>query len=208
MRAHSLIRSSVCATLVVCAACDLSRGDPVHDEVEPVASIVPVVPGTEVERAELELRPMEGRWFYAGQPYSGWAVRRYRSGEVSERVGFVEGRREGAATLFYPDGSLRKRSRYRDNRLEGVVEFWSASGVLMASTHYARGIKHGEERRWYEDGAPFKHRNLVNGREHGMQRAWRRNGKLYVNYEARHGRVFGLKRSTLCFSLEDERVKE
>lgn len=171
-----------------------------------VSPVVLVVPDVVVERAQLTLMPMHGLWHHEGQPFSGYAERYYSSGAVSEHVGFVQGKREGVASVYYPDGSLRKRSFYRRNRLNGVAHFWSSEGTLLSETYYVGGVIHGTQKLWYPDGNQFKHRNLAYGREHGMQRAWRRSGKLYINYEARNGRVFGLKRSTLCFSLEDEKV--
>lgn len=168
----------------------------------------PVVPNREVARKELELKSTQGRWYLEGKPFSGYATKHYPGGELQERVGFVAGKREGDAVSYYPDGRLRKTWSYRNNKQDGVVKFWSNTGILLSEKHYAAGVQHGSDKRWYADGTPFKHRNLVHGREHGMQRAWRRSGKLYVNYEARDGRVFGLKRSTLCYRLEDERVRD
>lgn len=163
----------------------------------------PAVPAREVPAAALTLRPELGRWFHQGKPYDGYAVKRGASGAVLERIGYLDGKKQGVARSFYPDGSLRRRASYHRNRLHGVVEFFGATGTLVSLARYDFGVLHGEQRSWYPDGSPYKQRTLAYGREEGLQRAWRRNGKLYVNYEARHGRIYGLRRPTLCFQLED-----
>ena len=45
------------------------------------------------------------------------------------------------------------------------------------------------------------------GKEEGIQQAFRKNGDLYANYEAKNGRIFGLKKASLCFGLENQKIK-
>ncbi|MEP2238789.1 MAG: toxin-antitoxin system YwqK family antitoxin [Maribacter sp.] len=155
---------------------------------------------------ELELNQLEGTWYYKNSPYDGYSLVLHENGQLAEKVGFINGKRQGVAQRFSTTGALRVEYHYKDNRLEGSYKTWWENGQLAQETSYVNGKIHGVEKKWYTDGQLAKERQLVNGKEEGLQKAWLQNGTLYVNYEAKNGRIFGLRRANSCYQLEDETV--
>ncbi len=200
------------AVLLLLAGCGLYGGDvqEAHYLGRDVDSShdIPKVPALQVPKEQLTLMPLEGKWYFQQQPFSGHAVLFHPDSSLAEKVGFVDGKREGLAHKWYQDGQLQKESFYRANKLDGTVRIW-ASGpekVLVVESRYVAGVRHGLQQRWYPDGTPLNKRNLVNGQEVGMQQAWLPTGKIYINYEAKNGRTFGLKKATLCYQLDSLEV--
>lgn len=172
----------------------------------PTEETPPTIDPKEVLKEELVLKPLEGRWYYNNEPFNGYSVRFHPNGALGERLGYVEGKREGVAKRYSDNGVLRVMSNYKNNRLEGEFKTWWENGSLAEQSYYKNGVLHGEQRQWYATRELAKVRNLVNGKEEGMQRAWLKNGKLYVNYEAKNGRIFGMRRANSCYQLENEVV--
>ena len=167
-----------------------------------------VIKDVEVLKTDLILNQIEGRWYYKNKPYFGYSVKYHLNDTLAERLGFVNGKREGIARTWSDKGVLRVASYYKNNRLDSVYKTWWDNSVLSSEAHYENGIKQGSEKEWYPTGQLAKHRQLVNGKESGLQQAWLQNGTLYVNYEAKNGRVFGLKRANSCYKLENEVIKK
>ncbi|WP_405382256.1 toxin-antitoxin system YwqK family antitoxin [Maribacter sp. LLG6340-A2] len=157
-------------------------------------------------KEELKLNQLEGTWYYKNSPYDGYALTLHENGSLAEKVGFVNGKREGVAKRWSANEVLRVEYHYKNNRLEGSFKTWWENGQLAQKANYVNGKMHGIEKKWYADGQLAKERQLVNGREEGQQKAWLQNGTLYVNYEAKNGRIFGLRRANSCYQLEDEVV--
>ncbi|MBU3027675.1 toxin-antitoxin system YwqK family antitoxin [Zobellia galactanivorans] len=160
----------------------------------------------EVLKKDLVLNPIEGKWYYNDQPYNGYSVKFHPNGALGERLGFVDGKREGIAKQWSDHNVLRVQANYKHNRLDGVYKTWWENGTLSEKSHYVNGRLHGKQTKWYANGKISKERNLVEGKEEGLQKAWLQNGKLYVNYEAKNGRIFGMRRANSCYKLEDEVV--
>ncbi|APQ19019.1 toxin-antitoxin system YwqK family antitoxin [Maribacter hydrothermalis] len=157
-------------------------------------------------KEELELNQLEGTWYYKNSPYDGYSLALHENGELAEKVGFIDGKRQGIAQRFSLSGALRVEYHFKDNRLEGSYKSWWENGQLAQDAMYVNGKMNGVEKKWYPDGQLAKERNLVNGQEEGLQKAYLKNGTLYVNYEAKNGRIFGLRRANSCYQLEDEVV--
>ncbi len=160
----------------------------------------------EVFKQDLVLNQIEGKWYYKNRPYNGYSLKFHPNDTLAERLGFLNGKREGVAKRWSINGVLRVESTYRQNKLVGVYKSWWENGVLAEESHYVNGLKQGEEKQWYATGQLSKDRQLVKGNEEGLQKAWLPNGKLYVNYEAKNGRIFGMLRANSCYKLEDEVV--
>lgn len=158
----------------------------------------------EVSVDQLNLNQIEGTWYHKEKPFNGYSVRNYENGIVGERIGFVNGKREGVAKKWSVNGVLRVESYYKQNRLVGTYRSWWQNGVLAGEYNYSEGYLNGSYKEWYPDGTLSKFRNLVKDKEEGLQQAWLKNGKLYVNYEAKNGRIFGMKRFNSCYKLENE----
>ncbi|MDE3742399.1 toxin-antitoxin system YwqK family antitoxin [Maribacter polysaccharolyticus] len=160
----------------------------------------------EVLKSALELRPIEGKWYYQGKPFNGYSLKYHPNDTLGERLGYYQGKREGVARKWSENGVLRIASHYKQNRLVGRYRTWWENGVLASESHYVNGTLEGIAKEWYPNGQLAKERHLVNSKEQGLQKAWLQNGKLYVNYEAKDGRIFGMRRANSCYQLEDEVV--
>lgn len=162
----------------------------------------------DIDKSKLVLNPNEGKWYYKDIPFNGYAVVHYNNGQLKERIGFFEGKKEGIAKKWFSDGLLRKEYYHHRNRIVGELRIWSPNpnSILVKESNYLNGVEHGVQKIWHVNGQLAKSRNLSMGKEEGLQQAWLENGKIYINYQAKEGRSFGLKRSTLCHSLKNEKV--
>jgi len=165
-----------------------------------------VIDSFEIEKKELVLNQVEGKWYLNHLPFNGYSVKYHSNGNIEERLGFYNGKREGIAKRWSENGVLRVESHYKQNRLVGSYKSWWENGTLGLETQYVNGKMQGVAKEWYPTGQLSKKRQLVVGQENGLQKAWLKNGKLYVNYEAKNGRIFGMKRANSCYQLEDEVV--
>ncbi|CAM4263237.1 Toxin-antitoxin system YwqK family antitoxin [Zobellia roscoffensis] len=166
----------------------------------------PSIKNHEVYKHDLVLNQNEGKWYYHNKPFNGYSIKCYPNGVTSERLGYLNGKREGIAKRWENNGLLRIESFYKQNRLTGTYKVWWKNGELTEESIYENGALHGVQKMYYPDGSLAKKRQLVNGREEGLQKSWLKNGKLYINYEAKNGRIFGMKRANSCYKLEDEIV--
>lgn len=160
----------------------------------------------QVLKNDLVLNQVEGIWYYNSTPFNGFSVTYYPNGNLKEKRGYYNGKRQGVARQWYENGKLRIESFYNNNRLDSVYKSWWHNEVPSKKSHFVRGVQQGEEKQWYPNGQLAKLRHLVDGKEEGLQKGWLENGKLYVNYEAKNGRIFGMRRANACYKLEDEIV--
>ena len=162
----------------------------------------------EVIKSDLNLRPMEGKWYYNGKPFEGFAVQFHENGNLKEKVAYAQGKKQGQAFRWYADGTLASEKNYVANRLNGKSTMWWPNGSKSSESFYLNRQRHGVQTKWYPDSTKARVMRFKNGREEGLQQAWLPTGKMYVNYEAKNGRFFGLKRSNLCYQLKDEVVQQ
>jgi len=161
----------------------------------------------QVDKTELELHPLQGKWYYAQKAFNGFAVSYYPNGQLASSIGYFDGKKQGVAKVWYTDGSLAKQSDYIENQLNGNLKSWWPDGTLGAESNYKNSVRHGVQKKWFASGQLARKTTYKDGFENGLQQAWLENGKIYVNYEARNGRVFGMKRTNLCYQLTDENVQ-
>lgn len=169
---------------------------------------IDVVPNVVVEKELLLLNTMEGKWYYEGVPFSGYAVRTHDDGQSMEKTGFLHGKREGLALKWHSNGLISSEKYYRENRLEGLAKTWWPNGQQSSESNYLNRQRHGIQKKWYPNGQLARIMRFNLGKEEGLQQAWLQTGKLYANYEAKNGRFFGLKRANLCYQLKDEVVQK
>lgn len=162
----------------------------------------------EVLLSKLTFIKEEGLLYQGKDVFTGVAVSYYSNGVLSEKTHYINGLRDGTKQKWFEDGLLSYESTYDKGVQDGIAKSWWKNGNMRSKAQFDQGIVNGTQYQWYKSGSLFKEINLVNGKEEGMQRSWRENGKLYNNYEAKNGRIFGLKRSKLCFTIDDEELKE
>lgn len=171
---------------------------------------IPVVevPDQIVEKSDLTYTATASLWTLDGQPYSGQYVVYYDDGNMKEKAGVLNGKKQNRTTQWYPDGHEKQIAYYHEGKLHGEKKLWTSDSahILISHLNYYMGKAHGIQRKWYSTGELFKKLNLNMGQEEGIQQAFRKNGVVYANYEARNGRIFGMKKAALCFDLEEEQV--
>ena len=167
------------------------------------------VPNEVIQKSSLEYDRHKSLWLLHGQKYSGYMIRFHKDSILKEKVGILNGKKQGQAIKWYSDGQVQEIASYHHGKLHGEKKIWSSdtNHNLMTHLHYYLGKAHGEQRQWYQTGEIYKILHLNMGKEEGMQRAFRKNGDLYANYEAKNGRIFGLKKASLCYGLEEEKIK-
>ncbi|MEM9000788.1 MAG: toxin-antitoxin system YwqK family antitoxin [Bacteroidota bacterium] len=161
-----------------------------------------------VESGLLTLNSQEGKWYYDGTPFNGYALSWHGNGQLAEKVGYLNGKRHGPASKWYKDGLLSSEKHYVENRLEGIAKTWWPNGSQSTASNYLNRQRHGKQVKWYPNGQIARIMHFNYGKEEGLQQAWLQNGKLYANYEAKNGRFFGLRRSNLCYQLQNEVVQQ
>lgn len=162
----------------------------------------------EAYKHELELHPLEGKWYYNDTQFTGYALSYHANGTLAEQIAFKNGKKHGVFRKWYPSGQLRTEGQYVQNRLNKELKSWWSNGNLSTTSFYVMGERHGKQCKWYPNGQLARLIHLNFGKEDGLQQAWLQSGKLYANYEAKNGRFFGLKRSNLCYELKDEVVQQ
>ncbi len=191
--------------LVSCAESKEGKGldadDLAHDLLE--------VPSNTVDKSALHYDNKVSLWTLNDQLYSGYSVSFYPDSTLKEKVGILNGKKEGPSTRWYADGHLKQVADYHKGKLHGEKKMWHSdtSHLLVSHLNYQSGKPHGEQKKWYSTGELHKKLNMNMGREEGIQQAFRENGALYANYEAKEGRIFGLRKSSLCYGLESEDVQ-
>ncbi|WP_144962893.1 toxin-antitoxin system YwqK family antitoxin [Gillisia sp. Hel_I_86] len=181
--------------LVMLSACQKQKAD------------VLTISDFQIDKAELQLKPLEGKWYYAGKAFNGFAISYYPTGRLESRIGYFDGKKQGEAKLWYANGTLAKQSFYNENQLDGALNSYWPDGSQSAQSNYRNSVRHGVQKKWFASGQLARKTTYQDGQESGLQQAWLENGKIYVNYEAKHGRVFGMKRTNLCYQLKDENVQ-
>ena len=148
-------------------------------------------------------------WEIDNKPFSGYAVTKFENGSLQRKFGVLNGQKQNEDVTWFKNGKIRSKANYYNGKLHGKKQIWSQDSIytLVAEYNNYLGKGHGKQTKWYATGELFQIRNLQMGKEEGMQQAFRKNGDLYANYEAKNGRIFGLKKASLCFGLEDQKIK-
>jgi len=161
-----------------------------------------------VDDAMLKIQVRGGKRTYKDSLFTGYGTKKYNNNQISEKILYINGKKEGIAKYWFEDGTLKKTKQFSNNKLNGKIIVYFKGGQTASIKNYKNNILEGVQETWYRDGQIFKRQNYVNGKENGLQESWMKNGKKFINYEARNGRIFGLKRMNLCFGLKNEDIKK
>ncbi len=91
----------------------------------------------------------------------------YSSGAKKEITGFSDGKREGAAELWYENGAPKAKYTFHNDLLDGDCWDYNISGILTARTIYSEGKLAGAATYFYDDGKQHYLANFVNGKLDG-----------------------------------------
>ena len=166
----------------------------------------PSIPEIYVDKTDLVLHPNEGKWYFEGQPFSGFALTFHENGVMEEKIGFHLGKKEGFAQKWFENGVLGSKMSYSANKIQGSKRTWWPNGAISSEAYFEDGVVTGVQKTWYNNGQLARLTTVKNGKPEGIQQAWQSNGKIYANFEVRNDRIFGMKRSNLCYSLSEEKI--
>jgi hypothetical protein len=160
-----------------------------------------------VNAAHIKIQVQGGKGLYNGELFTGYATKSYENGQLSEKIFYLNGKKEGVAIYWFENGMVWKTNEFANNKLNGYWTAYFKNGKKSFVKNYLNNKLNGVQEMWYNNGKPFKRLNYVNGKEVGLQQGWTSTGKFFANYEVIDGRIFGLKRMDLCFGLKDENTQ-
>jgi antitoxin component YwqK of YwqJK toxin-antitoxin module len=155
-------------------------------------------------RISFEKLKMKNGEYYQGadeQPFTGKAVKRYKSGRIKAEYRIENGKFHGPAVMWYPDGnkkmeldyqqgkkhgeshgwfstgSKRFVYRFKENKIEGKSICWYKNGQRKTEADYKEGKLYGKWNTWYENGQKKEETQFKNDIEYGTKVQWYTNGQ-------------------------------
>mgnify|MGYP006108553341 FL=1 len=149
------------------------------------------------------------KWLKDGNNFSGYAIAKNQKGNLIKKFGILNGSSQNEWLEWFDNGALKSSTNFYKGKLHGEKKDWSSdsSHTLLSYLRYTNGKLNGEQKKWYPTGEINKILNFEMGKENGIQKAFRQNGVVFANYEAKNGRTFGLRKASLCYGLEDQKIK-
>lgn len=196
------------SSLLLCLSCAVDKEDKSKERL-PVFEKVSTeqIPLYTISSVDSNLTLVNGIYFLREVPFSGFIKEVYETGGVKSMASYFLGMQEGLTKTFYASGKARDIRSYKENVAYGRhVGYWE-NGNIKFDFYYYFDKREGLQKQWYESGSPYAFLTFKDDREEGMQQAWRENGKPYINYVVKDGFRYGLQKSSLCYSLNDEKIK-
>ena len=95
-----------------------------------------VIADVYVHKSDLQLNGNKGVWLYNNKLFNGYAFKYYKSGVVSEKIGYFNGKKEGIAQKWYSNGVLKREYYYSKNHINGVSKSYWSNGQLEKEIFY------------------------------------------------------------------------
>jgi antitoxin component YwqK of YwqJK toxin-antitoxin module len=165
------------------------------------------IPNDTVFTASKELVLNNGIYYLKGKAFSGHLKETYENSAIKLVYSYLNGMQHGKSISYYSNGQLRDCRMYAANKSFGKHDGFWENGNMKFEYYYLNDKREGSNKQWYQSGKPYAFLNFKDDKENGMQQAWRENGKPYINYEAKDGFRYGLQKSSLCYTLENEKFK-
>jgi antitoxin component YwqK of YwqJK toxin-antitoxin module len=166
-----------------------------------------MIPMDTILAVDKNLKLDNGIYLFKDKPYSGYVKEVYENGQPKNIMSLANGMQQGMTRSYFPNGKVRDVRSYKANKSYGQhIGYWE-NGNQKFDFIYINDKREGANKQWYESGKPYTCLNFKDDKEDGMQRAWRENGKPYINYEAKNGFRYGLQKSSLCYTLLNEKLK-
>ena len=112
-----------------------------------------IIPTISVDKNDLELNQLKGKWFYNGKAF------------------YADNKLQGQKLNYSIDGNLISESNYKDGQLDGVQKIWFDNGTLAKKRSLKEGKEEGLQQAWLENGKIYVNYEAKNGRVFGMKRA-------------------------------------
>ncbi len=147
-------------------------------------------------------------FYLNGFQFSGYVLDVYPNGKRKVIAQVYLGKRHGTTRSFYSSGKLFEQRMYKNNRNTGRHYGYWENGLMKFDYLYFEDKRAGDMKQWYQTGQPYIFAHYKEDKEDGLQRAWRQNGKLFANYVVKEGIAYGLQETTLCYTLEEGKLKK
>ena len=132
------------------------------------------------------------------EPVTGIIANYHESGELSEMITLVAGRRKGLYEAYFPDGTILLRVTYKvsdEGMTSRYAEKYHHDGSLSEKTLYKDGKKNGLTESYYESGQLFRRQTFVNGKKKGLSETYHPNGQLKQSAVFKDGEEDGEQKS-------------
>ena len=112
----------------------------------------------------------------AQTPYTGWAKKLYKNGQVEVLSHFKDGKLDGLEAFWHKNGQKEVERNWKNGKLDGLWTFWYENGQKENEVNYKDDKKNGLLSVWYENGQKS---HEMNYREDKLVSAtsWKPNGE-------------------------------
>ena len=160
---------------------------------------------TWVEYGKLEKR--DGLRYFEEKPFTGVAVRKYKSGQKWFEDTFKDGRQHGLSTSWYDNGQRKKEATFKDGKElapvnnDGWYGFWFdvPNGQEWFEATFKDGKEHGPVTGWYgwyKNGQKEYEYEFTfkAGKLHGRYTEWYENGQKREETTCEAGKILSRKK--------------
>lgn len=111
----------------------------------------------------------------------------YQDGAKKGVRTWKDGRIEGAVVYYHPNGRKSYEAHYVDGRKNGFATVWYMNGQKQWQTTFKAGKTHGRWREWHLDGKKKFEGDYSEGALDGLATWWHENGRMWQERVYRAG---------------------
>lgn len=137
----------------------------------------------------LRMERREGIIFWQGTPYTGPVIDYYYSGRRYGTGRFVNGKAEGADSLYYQNGHLSLEREYKEGVADGMERIYYPDGTLKQEGRLTGGKEEGLWKEYFQNGAIRQYGIYRNGELADSGINYYSNGKIRRQLLSRNGKI-------------------
>jgi len=119
-------------------------------------------------------------------PYTGWAKRMGRNGQIAGLAQFKDGKMDGLLVEWYRNGQKKVETNYKDGKKDGLETEWYEIGQKKGEGNWKDDKKDGLWTTWYMSGRKHAEQTYEEGKL-WTAAAWMPGGR--ISHEPPHGRA-------------------
>ncbi len=112
------------------------------------------------------------------EPFSGTAVKYYKTEQKKLASSFEDGLLSGSTTEWYSDGQKKSEVEYGNGNRHGLTIVWYPNGQQRLEEEYVDGKRSGSYQEWYENGQLLVKKSYENDLSDGLLTSWYDNGQI------------------------------
>ena len=165
----------------------------------------PTVPNIEVDVNGVDNSKQNGLQYVEGKLFSGYLISFSENGKLAAKKGFLKGKQEGKAFVYFANGQLKEERLFKNNLKTGIHRAYYSNGSLRFYYRFEKDLPVGVHKEYYANGQLFSLSTYnEQGKPEGVQQQFFESGKIKANYKLVNGRRFGLLGAKGCMG-ENER---